>query len=163
MSGLLTFNTIVLSPEPRGRFIEGIIDGTPKPGTVVQLKAATEPVNGKFTFEVYNRDADGNRPQGPLFVLTEDYLQGRLVTDQFASGDLVKVYAPLPGDELMMLIADVAGTDTDTHAIGEILMVDDGTGKLVASSSPETEPFVLAETLAGLTADTLAHCFFSGY
>ena len=72
------FDQIIVSSNPKGDFEEATIDGTPKPGTVMTVKAATEPVAGKFTYEAYNRDADGNLAE--IAVLLEDELQGKLVT-----------------------------------------------------------------------------------
>lgn len=157
------FNSILVSNDPRGRRFGGIVDGTPKPGTVMQVKANTTPVNGKYTFEVYNRDSDGDRPRGPIIVLLEDYLQGRTITDAYVSGTLGQFYIPLPGDELVMIIGDVSGTG-DTHALGEILMVDDGTGELVATTgSIEAEPFILMEAISTApTEDTWAYTWFAG-
>ena len=159
-----TYDSILLEGEPKGKRIEGYIDGsTPKPGTVMQLKAATEPVNGRHTWEVYNRDADGNRPQGALAVLLEDHLQGKDDDDAYADGDRCFLYVPAPGDELRMLVANIAGTG-DSFAIGDLLIVNDGDGKLIATTgSVESEPFTVMETVAALTADTLVHCMFTGY
>lgn len=155
-------NSILLSIDAKGRFLEGIISGTPKPGTCVQVKAATEPVGGRHTWEVYNRDADANRYL--VAVLLEAYWLGRGPTDAYVSGEYCRLYCPVPGDELNMLIANVAGT-SDTFAIGDLLIIDDGTGKLVATTgSPEAEPFIMMETTStALTADTLKHCMFTGY
>jgi hypothetical protein len=158
-------NKIVINHnDARGRYLEGIISGTPKPGTVVQLKASTEPVSGRFTWEVYNRDADGDHPQGPLAVLREDELQGKLMTDAYVTGTRCFLYCPQNGDQLNMLVKNVSGTP-DSFNIGDIMMVDDATGKLIATTgSPESEPFTMAETEAtALTADELKHCFFTGY
>ena len=132
-------------------------------GTVMQLKAATEPVNGRYTYEVYNRDADGNRPQGALWVLLEDDIQGKTVDDAYVNATTGKLYAPLPGDELQMLVSNIAGTG-DSFAIGDLLIINDGDGELIATTgSPETESFVVKETKAALTADTLVHCEYTGY
>jgi hypothetical protein len=158
-------NTIIKSAEPRGRFLEGIISGTPKPGTVMQIKAATERIGGRFTFVVYDRDADGDHPAGPFYVLLEDKLQGRTVDTAYADGERCFLYCPLPGDELNMLVT-AAGTGTgDAIAIGDILMVDDGTGLLVATTGdPQTEAFMAAETLSDVVAaGTLTSVIFSGY
>lgn len=153
-------SVIVASVEPRGRFIEGIISGTPKPGTVMQISAGVEPVNGRLTYAVYDKSADGAR--GQIAVLCEDRLQGKSVSDAYVSGTRGLLYFPLPGDELNMLLADVSGT-ADDHAIGDALMVDDGTGKLVAvTGTIESEPFVLLETVTDPTADTLALCQYTG-
>jgi hypothetical protein len=164
MGAAATYNTIVVSENPRGRFFDGIISGTPKPGTVMQVKAATEPVGNKWTWEVYNRDADGNRPQGPLAILREDNILGKGITDAYTTGTMGHLYVPMGGDFLLMLLADVTGTTSDSHTIGEILIVDDGTGLLIATTgTPENEPFVCMETLSGLTADTHALVMFSGF
>lgn len=158
-----TVETIVLTDTGESQFKEGIVSGTPKPGTIVQVKAATEPVNGRFTWEVYNRDADGNRPQGPFAILTEDIWQGKTISDAYVTGTRCRLFFPHPGDELLLLLKNIAGT-SDTFAIGDILIVDDATGKGIATTgSPETEPFIVLETVAAITADTLAHVMYTGY
>ena len=154
-------NSIVLSGAPAGRFLEGIVSGTPKPGTVMQVKAATEPVGGKHTWEVYAPGTDGN--QRIISVLIDNWFLGRAPTEAYVSGEQCRLYCPIPGDELKMLLKNISGTG-DLFAIGAVLMVDDATGKLIATTgSPESEPFVCMETVAALTADTLAHCMFTGY
>lgn len=156
------YNTIIVSQEPRGRFFDGYISGTPKPGTVMQLKAATEPVSGRHTWEAYDRAADGDRPKGPVVVLLEDALQGKGIDGAYENGKMGHLYVPLPGDELLMLLLDVAGTG-DAHTIGELMLVDDGTGKLIVTTgTPQKESFVCMETLAAPTADTHAHVMFNG-
>jgi hypothetical protein len=155
------YNTIIVSQEPRGRRAVCVVSGTPKPGTVMQLKAATEPIGGRHTWEVFNGAADGERTV--IAVLLEDSLQGKGITDAYVDGSRGFLYFPLPGDELLMQLLDVAGT-ADTRAIGDKYMADDGTGLLVVTTgSPEAEQFVLLETLAAPTADTHAHVMFSGY
>lgn len=165
MSKKNDYNTVVVTQEPRGRFLSGYIASgeTPKPGTVVQIKASTEPVNGLFTFEIANMTADGYPLRGPMMVLVEDWNQGKTIDDAYAAGEMCMVYCPLPGDELLMIIGDVGGT-ADSHAIGEQLQVDDGTGELVAAVGTDTtkDPFTLLETLAALTADTHSHVMFNG-
>lgn len=154
-------NGIIITSEPKGTFVEGIIDGTPKPGTVMQLKAGVEPVGGRFTYQVYDVAADGVRKQ--MLVLLPDLFQGRLATDAYASGERGFLYVPVAGEELNMLVANISGTG-DSFAIGATLMVDDGTGKLIATTgSPQSEPFQVIETTAALTADTLVACVFTGY
>lgn len=154
---------IIVSSDPRGRFLEGTISGTPKPGTVMQIDASEGVDNsGNFTWEVFNRDSDGDRPAGPLAILLENHLLGNIYSTAYADGDHCFVYVPIPGEEFNMIIQNLEGT-ADDHTIGELLMVDDGTGKLIASSSPEIEPFMLLETITDPTADTVAHCIYSGY
>lgn len=155
-------NEIIVSANPRGVFQEGTVNGALKPGTCVQIDVS-EGLNsqGRPQWEAYNADADGN--QRLVAVLLPDTLRGKTATDAYVSGDHCFVYIPAPGEELNMLIADVAGT-ADDHAFGEILIIDDGTGKLVATTgSPESEPFQLLEVITDPEADTLAHCIFTGY
>jgi hypothetical protein len=158
-------NKIVVSADPRGRFVEGIVKTgeTHYPGMVVQIDASVTLVSNKHTWKLYDRAADGDRPAGPYIVIIENYLIGKLTTDSYAAGERVFGYIPAAGDELNLLLADIAGTGDD-HTKGEILMVDDGTGKWIATTgSPQTNPAVLLETVTDPTSTTLAWCIWSGY
>lgn len=153
---------ILVSSEPRGKFMEGIIGAsiTPTPGTIMQLDISESLQGGRHVWELYNRDADGNMPAGPLIVLLEDRLQGRIYSTAYAAGERAFGYVPEPGDELNLLLSDVAGTG-DAHTKGELLMVDDGTGELIATTgTPEEEVAMLLETLSAPTADTHAWCMW---
>lgn len=158
-------NEILISAEPNGRFIEGFVYGTPKPGTCMQIKAATEMVGGRFTWEAFNADADGN--QRLVAVLLPDALRGKLYSEAYVSGDRCFLYCPLPGDELNMLVTDINTGTSDTFAIGDLLMIDDGTGKLIdTTGTPESESFICLETYADPTStqtDFWLHCMFTGY
>lgn len=155
------YGVIVVSPEPRGRFVGAIIDGTPKPGTCMTIKAGVAKSNGLFTYEAFNRDADSDR--AAVGILVEDYLQGKLVTDAYVSGTWGQIYFPLPGDELQVLKGDVAGTGDD-FTIGQYLIIDDGTGKVIGTTgSPEMEPFVCLEAITDPEADVLVHVMYTGH
>lgn len=155
-------NTIIASAEPKGPFWEGYVNGALKPGTVVQIDVSEGLGNdGWPDWEAFNQAADGSRHA--IAVLLEDKLQGKPATSAYVSGDRCFVYFPQRGDMLNMLIGDVGGTG-DSHAFGEILIVDDTTGELIATTgTPESECFQLLETLAAPTADILALCLFTGY
>lgn len=155
-------NSIVISENPRGRFQEGYVNAALKPGTCVQIDVSEgKGTDGRFDWEAYNTSADGE--QRLVAVLVEDDMQGYDMTTAYASGGRCKLYFPIPGDELNMLVANLAGTGDD-HAFGDILMINDGDGKLIATTgSPESEPFQLLEAIVDPTADTLAHCIFTGY
>jgi len=156
-------NTIVVSCDPKGRFEEGYIASgeTPKPGQILQRDPTVALRNGRFTYKMYNLTADGNRPVGALWVLREDFLQGKDATQAYAAGDRCFLYCPLPGDELNLLVLDVVGTGDDKTA-GAALSVDDGTGKLVAGTG-DSSPFQLLETITDPVADTLAWVCFGGF
>ena len=84
--------------------------------------------------------ADGNRL--PIVVLLPDFLQGKTYDTAYADSARIFLYCPLPGEELNMWLENQSGT-ADDFVIGDKLIVDDGTGKLLISAgSPESEPFV---------------------
>lgn len=155
---------IIVSANPHGRFMEGIISGTPKPGTIVQLDLSVAPQGGRFTWKVYDRSADGDRPAGPFIVLLEDRFNGnRTYESAYASGDRCFGYVPLPGDELNLRFKDIAGT-ADDHAAGEMLIVDDGSGLMIATTgSPQTEVAINMEAITDPVADTLGWVTWTGY
>lgn len=166
-------NEIIIGEYQQGRRKEGIISGTPKPGTVVQVQAGTEPVGtatgGAFTWEVYNRSGVGASGVPWLVgVLDADWLQGMKATDVYVTAKRCFIYFPLPGDELNMLIGDVTGTGaTSDFAIGDALTVEDGTGKLidanVGTSFYVFRPFICMQTYADMVGDTLLYTQFTGY
>lgn len=143
---------------PRGQAKwEGIIatGETPKPGQIVQIDPTVALANGMHTWKIYDRGADGDRPAGPHIVLTEDSLQGKTVEDAYAAGEVACGYVPLPGDYLNLLFKNVAGTADDVLA-GDLLIVDDETGKvIVTTGSPEVEVAMALEAITDPTADTL--------
>jgi hypothetical protein len=155
-------NKIIVSANPRGVFMEGYISGAVKPGTICQADASVALKGGRHTFKVYQPGTDGEMPVGPYYILLEDSRQGRSAADAYVSGDRCFLYTPIAGEELNLLLADVAGTGDD-HALGEKLMVDTGTGKLIATTgTPESEVAQLLEVITDPTADTLAWCLWSG-
>lgn len=155
------YGTIIVSSEPRGRFDEVVLYAATKPGQCVTLKAGVEPVAGKFTYELYNRAADGGR--APVAVVLENELEGQDCEVAWAAGKQARVYFPAHGEFLQMLVANIAGTG-DAFEIGDQLMLDDGTGKLIAvTGSPQSVPFEVAETQAALTEDTLVLCKYTNY
>lgn len=163
-------NKILLTTEPHGRMEWVIVSGTPKPGTCMELKPATdlgagnlhtyEPAGTSAASGSRGMSADGDRI--PVAVLLEDELRGKLMTEAYTSGEIGKVYFPIPGEQLNVLKLDVAGTGDD-FTIGDKLMIDDGTGKvLLSSGSIESEPFLSLETITDPTADQLVWAQFTG-
>lgn len=152
--------TIIISTEPCGKFLSGVVSGTPKPGTLMEIMTPFHS-NGRHRYRAYQPGTDGERRM--VIVLLEDNLQGKLVTDAYTNGSWGRFYVPAAGEELNMLIGDVVGTGDD-HPAGELLMADTGTGKLVASTgSPESEPFILLEAVTDPIADFLSPCMYTGY
>lgn len=157
---------IVIAPDhPKGVFCEGYVatGETHKPGMIVQRDPTVALKAGRATYKLYNRDADGNHPAGAFWVVLEDLMQGKTVTDSYTAGTREFLYCPLQGEELNLLVANLSGT-ADDHTAGEILMVDDGTGMLVATTgTPETEVAMLLEAITDPEADTLAWVEWTGY
>ena len=177
-------SVIIVSSPPRGLFREGTIKAgeTPSPGTIMQISASAGlGGDNNWTYEVYNADADGGRPKGPLFILREDPAHStwdlnttsipgtttEWIYSAYAAGDHCFVYTPMPGEEFNLLIKDVSGTGAeDAHSAGDMLIPDDGTGTLVISTgSDETEPFMLLSAVAitGIAGNILAHVIYTGY
>ena len=162
-------NCIVVSAPATGRFLEGTVVGTPKPCTCMNIVRSTASVNGRFSWEPYGTTAasgvqgiaaDGNRAL--IIVLREDELQGKTYNDAYVTATRGFLYCPIPGDELNMIVENQTGT-TDDFVIGDKLIVDDGTGKLlISASTPECEPFYCLEAITDPTADTLTHVMFTG-
>lgn len=158
-------NNIIVSANPRGVFMEGFIGVgvTPYPGTILQCDYAVALKGGRHTFKFYAPGTDGEQPVGAFWVLLGDHMQGKTTADAYAAGDRCFLYAPVMGEELNLLIANLAGT-ADDHALGEKLMVDTGTGMLIATtSSPETEVAILKEAITDPVANTLAWCDWTGH
>lgn len=153
---------VILTPNPRGRFEECIISGTPYPGTCMTIKAGVEMDDtGVFTYEPFNADAaDGER--FTVAVLYEDFLQGKTKENAYADGARGFLYFPVAGEELMMRIKNVSGT-ADDYTIGQRLIIDDSTGELIATTgSPESEPFQMLETVTDPTAAFWAMVKYTG-
>ncbi len=163
-------NEIVLSSYPQGKFIEGLISGTPKPGTLMQLKASVEPVNGRHTYEVY-APGTGDGTPGEVLVLRADDLQGKTNDDAYVTGTRCFLYAPIAGEELNVRKADISGTGSGLEDlnIGEKLLVVDGTGKVSPSAvgiayatGPVAYPFVSMETVTDQPAEMLIWVKYRG-
>lgn len=161
---------ILVTSKPRGVFEDVYINGTPKPGTVMEIDASVEPVGGLFKYQAAGvTAADGGQymaadgDKKAIAVLVEKDHEGKIYSDAYVSGDLGRIYWPAMGEQMNMILEDVAGT-SDTFVIGEELMVDNGTGKLLtADSDAEAHPFTLLETVAtAQTADHVRWCRFNG-
>jgi len=154
-------NEIIVSPDPRGIFTEGYISGsTVKPGQFVQVKSGVAAVNGRYSYELFNPGTDGDRRQ--ILIVLADQLRGKTAEDAYADGDRIFLYTPAAGEELNAMVKDISGTGDDI-AIGQIFIIDTGTGKLIATTgTPESEPFVSLESETDPTTDWLCHVRYTG-
>lgn len=160
-------NNIILTPEPRGRRLEGIARIDLLPGIVVQpVVGATEDAGNRIEWEPYDQ-ANSGFPR-IVAIADADWLQGKTGDDLIKAGKRFSIYFPLPGDELNMLVDDAAGTGaTSDFSVGDPMQIQDGSGLLIdaatGTSSYLTRPFMVFENYADMTADTRLHVMFTGY
>jgi hypothetical protein len=154
------YGVIIVSSNPLGRFDECIFDVAVKPGQCVTLKAAVEPVAGKFTYQLYNRAASGDR--AAVAIVLENELMGKGCDVTWNAGEQGRIYFPAQGEFFQMLVKNIAGTG-DAFAIGDPLMIEDGSGKLIDATGSDSEPFEVLETSAAITEDTLILCKYTGH
>lgn len=158
---------IVVSSAPKGMFMEVVISGTPKPGTMMQFKIGTAFDGGnRPTFEVYNPGGDGFPDD--VAILTDDGPHSNLGRDfdtAFADGDRGMLYFPIPGDELNVRRSDITGTGSPAEdiSVGEKLLIVSGTGfvspvAIGLANSPAYKPFRAMEAITdpGMTPGGVA-------
>lgn len=158
-------NKIVITENPRGKFFEGTITGTPLPGTVMQLSTGVAvDGNGRHTWIVYQPGTDGDRPVGPLAVALEKG-EGNDFDQAYVTGDRGFLYVPLAGDEMNMRWSAAGTGAADATTVGLLAIVDTGTGLLVdTTGSVESEPFAAMEAVTDVVATgTLVWCIATGY
>lgn len=157
-------NAIVVN-SPHGRKLEGIVSGTPKPGTWMQIKPSVAPVGGRHTWEAAGTSGNvGDGSPRLLAILDVDQYQGKTVDDAYVSGTRCFLWCPLPGDELNVRKADISGTSSalEDLNIGEKMLIVDGTGlssplAVGIVASPATYPMTVLETVTDQPAETLVH------
>jgi hypothetical protein len=167
-------NTIIVTTgrTPSGLFREGIVKTgeTHYPGMICQEDRSVAEVEGVATYKIADIDADGTMPKGALMVCTEilQIEQGRgldptVTANGIAAGERAIYYCPRAGEQLNVIYKNVSGTADDVAA-GDMLIVDDGTGKvIVTTGSPESEPFKAMEAITDPTADQLLWVEYTGY
>lgn len=162
-------NSTIVSAEPKGKFIEGIVSGTPKPGTIMQPTSAAL-VGGRQTWQAWQKATGA---YGQITVLLGDTFQGKLEVgaavsgagnaagDAYVTGTRCFLYQPAPGEELNLIVEDVAGT-ADDIAVGDLFCVKTTSGKLIANSSNVFPCFTAMETVTDPAADTVVCMQFNG-
>jgi len=149
-------NEIIVTSNPRGVFLEGYVNGTPLPGTIMTLDVSEAANNGRFTWEPFS---PGTGTRAMIAVLLPDSLKGKTETEAYVDGDRCFMYVPCPGEELNVLVQD----SEDAIAVGDLLIVETATGLLLETTgTPESEPFQALEALGTIAADTLCHVMATG-
>ena len=102
---------------------------------------------------------------GLVAILLPDGLRGQIATTAYVAGERCFMYCPVAGEEMNVLLQDVAGT-ADDFVVGDRLIVDDSTGKFLATTgtaADKSEPFVVLQAVTDPTADTLVRAIYTGY
>lgn len=159
---------ILASSPQRGVMEQVIVVGTPKPGTVMEL-ADVDPVGNIYSYSPYGTKAasggnyvtaDGNR-KAIAILLENDPING-IYSRSYVTGEYGYIYWPVMGEWFNMILENQSGT-AESFSITSELMVDDGTGKLLAcDSDAEAHPFTCLETQSALTADVWCLVRFNG-
>lgn len=149
-------NKIIVTADPKGRFVEGTIQDTSKPGTIMQLKtspAQTSDKVGRFDYIAAAPGTDGKDIE--CLVLLEDSTQGKTNDDAYVAGTRCRMYVPAPGEEMNVRVGEVAGTG-NSYNIGDRLIVDAEDGLLVPDSgSPQECMAVSMEKLTQVVGSSL--------
>lgn len=140
------------------------------PGQVVQVDPTVALKHGRHTGKIYNRAADGDKPLGSHWLVTErnlalkgDGIASATSFGSYAAGEQASVYAPSNGEQFNLLWKNVTGTGDDLTA-GVLLIIDDDTGKFIATTgTPATEVAVSLEAIVDPIADTLFWAEWTGY
>jgi hypothetical protein len=158
-----------------------VVDGTPKPGTIMQIKAATVPDGGgRHTYTAWNPGGDGAINGGPVVILLQDRYRGKTWEDAYTAGTRCFLYHCVLGEEYNVRRTAITGTGSPTEdiSIGEDLLIVSGTGFVspvvvgVAAQTPLKYHFRSLEAIAdpgmtpgGITVDPahdLVWCQFKG-
>lgn len=155
-------NSIIVSEHPMGRRYEGTLKEALKPGAGVTVDVSEGiDANGNMAWEQASLGGNGHR--GFFGILLPFEERGMTSSTAYVAGDHCKIYIPLPGDLINVLIGDIAGTGDDL-AFGDKLILDHAnSGRFrVTTGTPEAEPFQALEAATDPTADFLALAIFSG-
>lgn len=122
-------NTIIVEGHAKGKYDEGRAAGAIKPGHMLKRDSSLA--------LVVHATAGGF---GEMMVAIEDALQGKLITDAYASGDLVRYYQPRSGEKFMARLA--AGA---TAVVKGDLLISSGDGTLKKTTGSPTQLYAVAE------------------
>jgi hypothetical protein len=136
-------NEILLSAEPKGRYVEGIISGTPLPGSLMEVVPGCTPVGGRLTYRAYS----GSK-QPTNLILLPDHLEGATATTAYVSGSRGFMYTMLSGDEANLLVGQTAGTGAAV-AIGDQLEGEPG-GLLIPLAGTGSASYTAQEAIADI-------------
>jgi len=138
----------------------GQVSGTPLPGTLISLLAATL---GASNFkgnlpQVVEASVGADGAYGWNGILLDDAPQGFLPGTAYVSGVQCFWRTPLPGEIYNVRVGEGAGT-SNSFNIGDLLMIDSNNGFLIANSGTVPQVAWMAyEPLTQIVADSLLAC-----
>ncbi len=156
------------SGSPRGFFDECLVNGTPYPGTVMEMDDTIPAVGGRFTWQPYGttgasggQGVSNNGDRKIIAILTEKRDDAGVFSTQYADGDRGFLYFPSMGEQFNMLMQDIL-TD-EFWFIGEEFMIHNSSGQLLsADNNAEAHPFTCLERISKLAVDVRVWTRFNG-
>jgi hypothetical protein len=148
-------NEILLTPDAKGAYVEGVISGTPLPGSLMEVVPGQARIGTQLTYRAFS-GVSGGQSQG--FILLPDQLLGAGPLTAYADGSRCRMYVPLPGDELNVLVGQVSGTGAAV-AIGDQLEAQAGSsGAFIPQSGTGIGAYTAQEAIADIgSTTTLVH------
>lgn len=140
---------ILLSAHPRGMFLEGIINDTSLPGTIMQETSAAM-VGGRPTWQAATLAGAGNPTMQA--ILLPDALQGGTYSRAYVAGTRCFLYVPYSGED-MNVMCGVSGTVT--FAIGDKLITNTSGGVLIQAGASTAVQYICQEALVNQAVPAL--------
>lgn len=144
-------NEIIVSAFPQGKFMEGTITDTSKPGTCMEIVPNSTMQGGRFQYRASSKTTGATRE---IIVLLPDPMQGGLPTAAYVANTRCFMYVPIVGEQMNVLTAAEPGTGSaDAFHIGDLLGVN-SSGLSVPNSAYTSTPWTVQEHIVQSPADT---------
>lgn len=138
-------NTILL--KGKGHHDEGVLSSIVSPGEAIEFLS-----DGSYARQA---KATADAIKSDLKIAKEDALQGKTISDDYASGDQVFFYTPIKGDVVHVLVK--SGEDI---SLADVLVVEGGGSGLFIEAAGTEDSFQLeaVEAAGALAANTHVKC-----
>jgi hypothetical protein len=133
---------VLLAAQPKGVFLEGIISGTPYPGTLITVSPGVAIIEGRHTW-IAGWSGSNADPRLTCIILEDDF-QGfvgwnpvtGVIGPAYVTGTRFRAYCPLPGEEMNICVAGQPGTgSTNAFTIGERLIFQASNGQAIVEAT----------------------------
>lgn len=162
--------SIIVTAQPQGKFLEGTISGTPVPGACMEIVPATAPTSGRHSWRARSTSPGS---KGQVTILREDDLQGllglgayrsfgpRAPGTAYVSGTRGFMYDPIMGEELNIWIKDIWAGTANSVAIGDLFAASND-GSWRANSAYTSAPMESMEVITFPNADYMLWVTYLG-